>query len=171
MKNKQIFHLDQTYKSLLRKICTQEINAFPKTPLEWEDLYWEFLYFFCNEKEFDPNKNITFATFLGIECKNFARNKLKRYLSRKHKVLNGYIPPEQTKEYSFELKLESEEAQKLREKDYLNSLEGLDSLIINEHLIDGTSLLSISKKENIGYKKLIHRTKILKSKIRNFVNN
>ena len=81
------------------------------------------------------------------------------------------MPQEKAKEYSFELNFESEEAHKLEKANYINSLFGIDAILVKEHLIEGASLLSISKREKLGYKKLMTRTKRLKSKIRNFVNN
>ena len=145
---------------------------FPKSPLEWEDIYWDFLYYFANNKIFNPNKNITFATFIGIECKNFARNKIKKYLTRKHKVLNNYISQDQINEIKGEeILLESDEISKLKQTNYIKSLTGLDAIIVNEHLIEGRSVLSLSKQENMSYKKLLTKIQLIKSKIRNFINN
>ena len=149
--NKQIFYLDQNYKNLLRKICCQVIKISPQTALEWEDLYWEFLYYFAHNKIFNPNKNITFATFIGIECKNFSRNKIKKYLTRKHKVLNNYVAQDKIYETKGEeIKFEDDEIVKLKSTNYINSFQGIDAIIINEHLIDGKSVLSLSKRENIS---------------------
>lgn len=121
---------------------------------------------------FNPNKNITFATFIGIECKNFARNKIKKYLTRKHKVLNNYISSENIQTIGTnEIQFASDEITKLKKANYIESLKGIDAIIVNEYFIDGASILSLSKRENISYKKLAQRIQILKSKIRNFVNN
>jgi len=86
--------------------------------------------------------------------------------------LNTYIPKDEKIHSVVNFpEFENEYIVKLRETKYLDNFEGIDKHIIESHLYEGKTIHAISKEINVGYKKLMRRSKIVKAKIRKFINN
>lgn len=97
--NKIIILIDNEFKIVLRTVIQKIIRTHSGLPLDWEDIYYEFLYRTPSiARSYDDRSELPFKTYLGIQCRYFTYNSCKKYLSPNHQVMNRRVRLE-TKKY------------------------------------------------------------------------
>ncbi|WKX02650.1 hypothetical protein [Candidatus Mycoplasma mahonii] len=161
--NKQLFmkEIDAKYKFLFRKVIRQNLSKFNGVPIDWEDVYYEFLYYVeeINAK-YDSSKGVNEASYLALQAKYFTLNKCRFYSTNKFKILNQAISLE-----DIYLPL-SDVGVEIKENQFdLSVLNNLEIFVYKNNILDGISIRKISKECGVSYAALRRARISLKNKM------
>lgn len=143
--NKIIIFIDNEFKIVLRTVIQKIIRTHSGLPLDWEDIYYEFLYKTPSiAKSYDVKSNLSFKTYLGIQCRYFTYNSCKKYLTPNHQVMNKRV------------RLETKQYENIGDNDFASSsintscLTAEEEIIYNDFFIDHKSCFKICKTRGIS---------------------
>ncbi len=165
--NKQILWIDNEYKMVFKTIIDKMLRNYKGIPLEWEDIYYEFLYGTPKLlRNYDSSKKITLKTYLGIQCRFFASNQCRKFSNNKYKVLNNFIayekiPTENRLKDSVQPELSID----------ISNLSDEEILIYNDFFLDGDSVSKIHRTRGITKYKINKLIKSVKLKLLTQVKN
>lgn len=159
-RNKLIFQINYKYKNYLKTICKDIVLKYFGLPINWEDIYYEFLYEVPRIiSEYQSNKNVPFEKYLGIKCRFFARNMCKKFTRQKYKVLNESIAADKI------MFLISDKNSSIELLDY-NCFSPIEMQIIEDFFINGNNIAHISRNLKISSYKIKKKIDEIKQKLK-----
>lgn len=159
-KNKLIFQINYKYKNYLKTICKDIVLKYFGLPINWEDIYYEFLYEVPRIiSEYQENKNVPFEKYLGLKCRFFARNMCKKFTRQKYKVLNESISGDKI------MLFVSDKSSDLQLLNY-NSFSTIEIKIIEDFFINGNNITHISRNLKISSYKIKKKIDEIKQKLK-----
>ncbi|NQZ65776.1 MAG: hypothetical protein HRT99_00990 [Mycoplasmatales bacterium] len=166
-KNKQILWADNEYKLVFKTIIDKMLRNYNGVPLEWEDIYYEFLYNIPELlKKYDSTKKITLKTFLGIQCRFFASNQCRKFSGNKHKILNNFVPFEKI---SMENRLRDSIQPQISID--ISSLSDEELIIYSDYFLGGETISQIHRNRGITKYKINKIIQSIKSKLLSQIKN
>ncbi len=161
--NRLINEIDREYKPLFKKVIISVLNKHSFLPIEWEDIYYEFLYEIPKiHSEYDESKDLAIHTYYSLKLRFFAFNKCRHFSGMKYKYLN-------------EAKLiEGDHIDSLSDSDTqaslvfdICSLSDLELVIYEHHVMECRSIRSIAIERGIKYWDARNALQTLKTKMLN----
>lgn len=148
--NKIVFMLDREYKQMFRLIISDALKSFVGVPLEWEDIYYSFLAktpeFYAKYTGTDEN-TVPMKTYMGLKCKNFARNYSRKFMTDKYKIMNKAYAPSDDNDFTSSL----QDSIKFKETTIdIGKLTPQEMIVLKNYFLEGKSLLQISKATSIN---------------------
>ena len=161
--NKVLWELDAKYKKLFRRVIGDVIRKYPGIPVEWEDIYYDFLYTMPEVmKGFNPEKGISESTYYGLQLKFFASNKCRHYASNKFRSLNETTLIENDNSLML-----SDSGSIAGSSFDLSSLTDWEMIVYERNILNYESLRSISDDTKIQYRYIRKAFASLKRKMLN----
>ena len=161
--NKLLWKLDVEYKSLFKKIIKEVLYKYPAIPIEWEDIYYQFLYKMPEViKGYDEEKGISKVTYYGLQLKYFTANKCRHYSGHKYRTLNETMLIDT--DHSMLLK---DSSISIGASFDLSSLTELEMIVYEQNILNYESLRSISDETKIQYRYVRKAFNSLKRKMLN----
>ena len=161
--NKTLWKIDAEYKNFFKKIIRDVLYKYPGIPIEWEDIYYEFLYEIPEvTKGFDEEKGISLSTYYGLQLRYFTGNKCRHYSSNKYKTLNETSLIENDHNM-----LVCDSTTFVGTSFDLSSLSELEMKVYERNIMNYESLKSISEELNIKYRYVRKAFNSLKRKMLN----
>ena len=165
-KNKLIREIDFKYRLLFKTIINSALRQYPDVPVEWEDIYYEFLYTVPEvTKKYSDEKGIKLETYYAIQVKHFALNKCRYFSSHKFRSLN------ETRLIKTDHNLILKDSSTVIGSEFdISSLSETEMLVYEEHILNYESIRKISMNHDISYRKLRNAFNTLKTKMLNQIS-
>ncbi len=165
---KIIFEIDYIFSQTLRHIIKKVIDQYKKIPLQWEDIYYNFL--LAMPKiifSYDEQIGIKFKTYLGLQCKFYARTYVKHYVTNQYRILN--------ESYSFDQIFENAVLNDCIDQNDNDDQTWLidtssftfeEFLIYNKRYLENKKIKQIEQETNWNYYEINNLSKKIKRKIK-----
>ncbi len=162
-KNKLITEIDFKYKNLFRRIIRSVLATHSYIPIEWEDIYYEFLFEVPElSKDFDPSKGLKEHSYYSVKLKFFTLNKCRHFSGNKFRYLNeasmvdsDFIDILSDSDTSISLIFDA------------HSLSPLELLVYEEHVLNHKTLKNIAIEKGTTYWEVRKAFQKLKTKMLN----
>lgn len=161
--SKVVSIIDFKYRDLLKRVIKNYLIDFQgNLPIDWEDLYFEFLYELSSSvREFDEKLGVKFEKFITNRCWNFVRNKCKYYTKKEFEVMNNYVPVE---DQNFELADNTSEIALWHSFD-INDFSTIERRVIKIHFLEGKNAKDTCREAKISFYKFSLIKEAIKTKI------
>lgn len=164
---KIIFGIDQTFFKTLKIIIDKVAEKYPSVPIQWEDIYYSFLFTVPSVIfHYDSSIGLTFKTYLGLQCKFYARTYIKHFITNRYRVLNDSYSYDQNYISATLMDNNHHEDEEVGFVIDSSAFTLQEFLIFNKRFLDGQKIKQIEQETKWNYYKINTLSKNVKAKIK-----
>ncbi len=165
---KIILGIDQAFFKTLKIIIDKVLDKYKKVPIQWEDIYYSFLFIVPSIIfQYDEKVGLTFKTYLGIQCKFYTRTYIKHFITNRYRILNESHSYDQN--FISATLMDDNHEQETVDTNFVIDSSAFtlqEFLIFNKRYLAGKKIQEIEQETNWNYYKINTLSKNIKSKIK-----